>query len=45
MYLPGLRLLTDGIAGARRARVAALYTSSFTVGTALSFLLGRAGIL
>jgi predicted MFS family arabinose efflux permease len=45
MYMPGLRALTDGIAGARRARVAALYTSSFTVGTALSFLLGRAGIL
>jgi predicted MFS family arabinose efflux permease len=45
MYMPGLRALTDGIEGARRARVAALYTSSFTVGTALSFLLGRAGIL
>jgi predicted MFS family arabinose efflux permease len=45
MYMPGLRALTDGIEGARRARVAALYTSSFTVGTALSFLLGRAGIV
>jgi predicted MFS family arabinose efflux permease len=45
MYMPGLRALTDGIEGARRARVAALYTSSFTVGTALSFLLGRAGVL
>jgi predicted MFS family arabinose efflux permease len=45
MYMPGLRALTDGIDGARRARVAALYTSSFTIGTALSFLLGRAGIL
>ena len=45
MYMPGLRALTDGIKGARRARVAALYTSSFTVGTALSFLLGQAGIL
>jgi len=43
MYMPGLRALTDGIAGPRRARVAALYTSSFTIGTALSFLLGRAG--
>lgn len=43
MYMPGLRALTDGMEGARRARVAALYTSSFTVGTALSFLLaGRA---
>ena len=29
MYMPGLRALTDGIDGARRARVAALYTSSF----------------
>jgi predicted MFS family arabinose efflux permease len=45
MYMPGLRALTDGMDGARRARIAALYTSSFTVGTALSFLLGRAGIL
>ena len=45
MYMPGLRALADGIDGARRARVAALYTSSFTVGTALSFLLGRGGIL
>ena len=45
MYMPGLRALTDGIEGPRRSRVAALYTSSFTVGTALSFLLGRAGIL
>ena len=45
MYMPGLRALADGIEGARRARVAALYTSSFTVGTALSFLLGRGGIL
>lgn len=45
MYMPGLRALTDNIEGARRARVAALYTSAFTIGTALSFLLGRAGIL
>ena len=45
MYMPGLRALTDGIDGARRARIAALYTSSFTVGTALSFLLGRAGVV
>ena len=44
MYMPGLRALADGIDGTRRARVAALYTSSFTVGTALSFLLGRGGI-
>ena len=44
-YMPGLRALTDGTDGPLRARIAALYTSSFTVGTALSFLLGRAGIL
>jgi predicted MFS family arabinose efflux permease len=45
MYMPGLRALTDGMEGTRRARVAAWYTSSFTVGTSLSFLLGRTGIL
>ena len=45
MYMPGLRALTDGVEGARRARVAALYTSSFTVGTSLSFFLGRVGII
>jgi predicted MFS family arabinose efflux permease len=45
MYMPGLRALTDGIEGARRARVAAFYTSSFTIGASLSFLLGRIGIL
>jgi predicted MFS family arabinose efflux permease len=45
MYMPGLRALTDGSAGPRQARVAALYTSSFTIGTALSFLLGRAGVV
>jgi predicted MFS family arabinose efflux permease len=45
MYMPGLRALTDGMEGARRARVAAWYTSSFTVGTSLSFLLGRTGIV
>jgi predicted MFS family arabinose efflux permease len=45
MYMPGLRALTDAIDGAQRARIAALYTSSFTVGTALSFVLGRAGVV
>jgi MFS family permease len=45
MYMPGLRALTDGIDGPRRARVAALYTSSFTIGTAVSFLLGRSGVI
>jgi predicted MFS family arabinose efflux permease len=41
MYMPGLRVLTDGIDGPRRARVAAFYTSSFTIGASLSFLLGK----
>ena len=44
MYMPGLRALTDGSEGPRRARIAAFYTSSFTVGAALSFGLGRAGV-
>ncbi len=44
MYMPGLRALTDGMAGARRARAAAWYTSSFTLGSSLSFLLGQAGL-
>jgi MFS family permease len=39
MYMPGLRALTEGMDGSRRARVAALYTSSFTIGASLSFLL------
>jgi MFS family permease len=43
MYMPGLRALTDAIGGTKRARIAAFYTSSFTIGAALSFLLGRAG--
>jgi MFS family permease len=41
MYMPGLRALTDGMAGATRARAAAWYTSSFTLGSSLSFLLGQ----
>ena len=45
MYMPGLRALTDGMAGASRARAAAWYTSSFTLGSSLSFLLGQAGLL
>ena len=45
VYMPGLRALTDGMAGARRARAAAWYTSSFTLGSSLSFLLGQAGLL
>jgi predicted MFS family arabinose efflux permease len=45
MYMPGLRALSDRIEGPRRARVAAFYTSSFTVGASLSFLLGQASAL
>jgi predicted MFS family arabinose efflux permease len=45
MYMPGLRALTDGMTGVRRARAAAWYTSSFTLGSSLSFLLGQAGLL
>ena len=45
MYMPGLRALTDGMTGAMRARAAAWYTSSFSLGSSLSFLLGQAGLL
>jgi len=45
MYMPGLRALTQGVEGTRRARIAAWYTSSFTIGASLSFLLGRIGTL
>src|SRR5690348_1090625 len=45
MYMPGLRALTHGVEGATRARVAAWYTSSFTIGASLSFLFGRVGTL
>ena len=44
-YMPGLRALTDGLDGPRRARVSAFYISSFTIGASLSFLLGRAGVI
>jgi predicted MFS family arabinose efflux permease len=45
MYMPGLRALTDGMTGTTRARAAAWYTSSFALGSSLSFLLGQAGLL
>jgi predicted MFS family arabinose efflux permease len=45
MYMPGLRALTHGAEGATRARIAAWYTSSFTIGASLSFLYGRVGTL
>ena len=42
MYMPGLRSLTERTDGAKRARITGFYTSSFTIGASLSFLLGRA---
>jgi predicted MFS family arabinose efflux permease len=45
MYMPGLRALTHGVEGTVRARIAAWYTSSFTIGASLSFLFGRVGTL
>src|SRR5215831_9495067 len=45
IYMPGLRALTHGVEGATRARIAAWYTSSFTIGASLSFLFGRVGTL
>src|ERR1700731_907127 len=45
MYMPGLRALTHGVKGATRPRIAAWYTSSFTIGASLSFLFGRVGTL
>jgi predicted MFS family arabinose efflux permease len=45
MYMPGLQALTHGVGGTIRARIAAWYTSSFTIGASLSFLFGRVGTL
>jgi predicted MFS family arabinose efflux permease len=45
MYMPGLQALTHGVEGTMRARIAAWYTSSFTVGASISFLFGRVGTL
>ncbi len=38
-YLPGLRVLMDRYRGPRPSRALSFYTSSFSLGTALSFLL------
>lgn len=38
-YMPGLRVLVDRYRGARPSRAVALYTSSFSLGTASSFFL------
>ena len=45
MYMPGLQAITHGSEGTMRARIAAFYSSSFTIGASLSFLLGRVGTL
>ena len=45
MYMPGLQAITHGADGTVRARIAAFYSSSFTIGASLSFLLGRVGTL
>ena len=45
MYMPGLQALTHGVEGTMRARIAAWYTSSFTIGASLSFLLARIGTM
>ena len=45
MYMPGLQALTHGVEGTNRARIAAWYTSSFTIGASLSFLFGHVGTL
>jgi MFS family permease len=41
-YMPGLRLLSDRIAGAKQSRSIAFYTASFGIGTALSLALAGA---
>ena len=45
-YMPGLKLLGDHIGGEKHSRAVAFYTSSFGIGTALSFLIaGEVGDL
>jgi MFS family permease len=38
-YMPGLKLLSDHIEGARRSRYVAFYTSTFGIGTSVSLLI------
>lgn len=43
-YMPGLRVLVDRFGGDRQSRAVALYTASFSLGTATSFFVaGEAG--
>ena len=39
-YMPGLKALTDRLSGTSRVRATSFYTSSFGIGSALSFLIG-----
>ena len=39
-YMPGLKALSDRLSGIARARATSFYTSSFGIGSALSFLIG-----
>jgi MFS family permease len=39
VYMPGLKLLSDHVAGPRQSRYVSFYTASFSVGASLSYLL------
>ena len=39
-YMPGLKTLTDRLSGKSRVRATSFYTSSFSIGSAFSFLIG-----
>jgi len=39
-YMPGLKALTDRLTGKSRVRATSFYTSSFGIGSAISFLIG-----
>ncbi|WP_236024679.1 MFS transporter [Arenibaculum pallidiluteum] len=44
-YMPGLKALSDRLSGAAQSRATAFYTSSFGLGTSLSFLMaGQVGM-
>src|SRR5262249_56137396 len=42
MYMPGLKLLSDHVTGAKQSRFVAFYTSSFGVAASLSFVVAGA---
>jgi MFS family permease len=43
-YMPGLKILSDRVAGPRQSRHISFYTTSFTVGASVSFLLPLAAV-